>query len=288
MIPLVHTAKLSREQWLGYRRKGIGGSDMAGIIAQSPWSSPLQVYHEKISDIESEETEQMYFGKVLEPVVASEFSLRTGFPVRELRFMLQHDKHEFLLANVDRVVTHPELGEGILECKTANAFKLSDWEYGKVPYYYWVQVQHYLGVTEYTYAYIAVLVGGNTFRHYFIERNDDAIAYLQEAAINFWHNHVLAKAPPEVSFNDRDSLNALYPEHREDPYHLTDAEYVLMADLLQKRRAYKEAEEAKLLADNRIMALMRECDHVYYGGEKMVSWKKNVKGSRVFKIHCEV
>ena len=35
---LVETAGLSEEEWLAYRRKGIGGSDVAALLGSSPVS----------------------------------------------------------------------------------------------------------------------------------------------------------------------------------------------------------------------------------------------------------
>ena len=34
---LVNTSSLSREEWLEYRRRGIGGSDVAAVFGLSPY-----------------------------------------------------------------------------------------------------------------------------------------------------------------------------------------------------------------------------------------------------------
>lgn len=288
MKPLVYTKNLSREDWLNYRRIGIGGSEIAALIGESPWSSPFQIYLDKVVDLpEDEQTEQMYFGNLMEPVVADEFARRTGLEVKPLNFMLQDDTYEYMLANVDRVIEHPELGRGLLECKNVSAFKLTDWENERVPSHYYYQVQWYLGVTEYPYAYIAAIIGGNTFRYTFIKRNESIIKDLRDAAIRFWTQHIIPKIPPEVSFNDKDALSTLYPKHEEQAYHLSNAEYMFMSDLLFRRKMLKEAEDAEALAKNRLMSIMQTCDALYYEGEKMVSWRTNVRGSRVFKILVE-
>lgn len=44
---LVDTAALSREEWLDYRRKGIGGSDVAAIFGISPFHTGRDIYYEK-------------------------------------------------------------------------------------------------------------------------------------------------------------------------------------------------------------------------------------------------
>ena len=44
---LVDTADLSREDWLDYRRLGIGGSDAAAIMGLSPFSTIRDLYFDK-------------------------------------------------------------------------------------------------------------------------------------------------------------------------------------------------------------------------------------------------
>lgn len=286
--PLVFTENLSREDWLQWRKKGIGGSDIAAIVGHSHWDSPLSIYMSKVHDSPpEEESEAMYWGTTLEATVADEFSRRTSFTVKPLNFMIQDDEYSFMLANVDRTVDHPELGRGLLECKTASAFKAGEWEGGKIPYAYFLQIQWYLSITKYPYAYCAALIGGNTFRYTFVERDEEHISFLRAAAVEFWNEFIIPKRMPEVTALDRFSLNVLYPEHREEPYLLSDKEYILLSDLLHRRKVLKEAEEAENLAKNRIMSLMGPCDSIYYGGEKLVTWRKNAKGSRVFRIVTE-
>lgn len=288
-IPLAFTGNLTHEQWLAIRMQGIGGSEVSALIGKNPWASPLQVYLDKVGkSAPLEETEPMYFGKKLEAIVADTFSERTGLPVKELRFILQDENYPHLLANVDRVIEHPEWGRGILECKTANAFKLDDWQGGKVPENYYYQVQHYLGVTDYQYGYIACLIGGNTFRYTRIERNEEVIQYLRDAATDFWNTYVIPQIMPEPNHLDRYAITSLYPNHTEENFHhLKGEEYVLIEQLLQARKASKQAKASEELARNRVTSLMGIAEAIYYEGEKMVTWKTNKKMVRVFKVHCD-
>lgn len=289
MIPIAFTENLSREKWLEMRKMGIGGSEISAIMNENPWSSPLQVYLDKLGLSEPiEETDQMLFGRLLEPIVAQTFSERTGLKVKELKFFLTHDHHPFLIANVDRVIDHPEWGRGILECKTTNAFKLADWQDGRIPKHYFYQVQHYLGITGYGYAYIACLIGGNTFRYARIERDQAFIDYLQQVAAEFWYNHIIPKVPPAVSYGDSRALSGLYPQHEEgEIYDLHEHEYPLIEDLLITRKNFKQAEQDKQLAENRIKERMAFNESVHFRGEKLISWKTNKKQVRVFSVHCE-
>ena len=80
---LVSTLNMDRNEWLEYRKRGIGGSDAAAVAGLNPWKSPMAVWLEKTGRVEPEEPgEAAYWGTVLEDVVAKEFSLRTGIKVR--------------------------------------------------------------------------------------------------------------------------------------------------------------------------------------------------------------
>ena len=51
-----------------------------------------------------DEKEHLYWGNVLEDVVAREFAKRTDYKVQRSNFMWQHVMHEFMVANVDRLI----------------------------------------------------------------------------------------------------------------------------------------------------------------------------------------
>jgi len=217
--------QMTREEWLEARRKGIGGSDAAAVCGLNPYKSPLEVYLEKIGEIDPpEDNEAMYWGRKLEDIVAQEFSERTGLKVRRVNSILQHKEVPFMLANLDRVIVGNDEGPGVLECKTSSAFKLKDWE--EVPLMYQLQVYHYLAVTGYKYAYLAVLIGGRIFKTFRLDRDEEIIANLIKIESDFWHNHVLAGVMPEPDGNKTSTelLSKLYPESNAQTIVLEDDE----------------------------------------------------------------
>ncbi len=46
-LVLVETADLSREEWLAYRRQGLGGSDAAAVLGISPFRTAVDLYYDK-------------------------------------------------------------------------------------------------------------------------------------------------------------------------------------------------------------------------------------------------
>ncbi|MCI0719887.1 MAG: YqaJ viral recombinase family protein, partial [Acidobacteria bacterium] len=113
-----------RERWLAERRKGIGSSDAAAILGVHPYKSAYTVWAEKTGLI-VEDTEQIgeaaLWGNVLEPVIAQQYSLRTGRILKDYgRHLIQRNpKYPFALATIDREIQPlDDRGPGILEIKT--------------------------------------------------------------------------------------------------------------------------------------------------------------------------
>lgn len=189
------TKDMSREEWLEWRRGGIGGSDAATIVGLNPYRSRLELYADKLGMMpEKEDSEAMRIGRDLEEYVASRWSERTGKKYRKTNYMYCHDDYEFIRANIDREVVGENAG---LECKTTSVYSKYDFDNGEIPLYYYCQCQHYMAVRGYDRMYLGVLVLSKGFYDYVIERNDSEIRILMDNEIEFWQHHVLAKNPPE-------------------------------------------------------------------------------------------
>lgn len=110
---LVNTKDLSREDWLRFRRQGIGSSDAAAACGIHPYLSMLELWMIKTGRMSSDIDESiegyspLYWGNMLEPMVAKYYQEHTGNKVRRVNAILQHpdpDNH-FMLANLDYAIT---------------------------------------------------------------------------------------------------------------------------------------------------------------------------------------
>ena len=143
---LVETAGLSEKEWLAYRRKGIGGSDVAALLGISPWRTARDLYYDKLNIAAVEDNENNWvaleMGHLLEPLVAKIFQHRTGYKIYQVKKMFQHPKYPWMLADVDYFVELPDGTTAILEIKTTN-YNAKDhwWLNGEetVPVYYETQ-----------------------------------------------------------------------------------------------------------------------------------------------------
>ena len=48
-IVITDTTDLPRDEWLAYRKTGIGGSDVAAILGISPFGTARDIYYDKLS-----------------------------------------------------------------------------------------------------------------------------------------------------------------------------------------------------------------------------------------------
>ncbi|SAL19796.1 endonuclease [Caballeronia telluris] len=132
-LRLVETKDLSRDEWLSVRKNGIGGSDAAAAVGLSPYMSPLELWLIKTGRDANlrrpnpdDTTEPVYWGTLLEPIVAASYTKQTGNKVRRVNAVLQHPTIAFMLANVDREIVGNRDVQ-LLECKTAGKFGVHLW-----------------------------------------------------------------------------------------------------------------------------------------------------------------
>ena len=216
-LKLVKTQDLNRDQWLQVRKGGIGSSDAAAAVGLHPYKSQLQLWMEKTGRDgnlpvvnPNDDTSPMYWGTLLEPIVAAHYTRRTGHRVRRINAVLQHPEYPWMLANIDREVTGAADVQ-ILECKTAGIHGSRLWRDG-VPEYVQLQVMHQLAVTGKQAADVAVLLGGQELQVFRIERDEEMIAQLISLERQFWDYVERGEEPLADGSESADlALRALYP-----------------------------------------------------------------------------
>lgn len=257
---LISTESMNREDWLKWRNKGIGGSDASIICGINKYKSPVELWMEKTGQIEPKEAgEAAYWGTIMEPIIREEFTRRTGLEVGIEKSILQHPVHSFMFANLDGIAIDNDQKKGfIFEAKTASAYNSHEWDLD-IPEGYMLQVQHYMAVTGLTGAFVAVLIGGNEFKYYFVERDDDLISILIKLERQFW-NCVINNKPPQIdgSKASTELLNWLYPagKEKEKVIQLPNEAIDLITQYEQYQTAESEASLKKDEASNKLKELL--------------------------------
>ena len=197
------------------RRKYIGGSDIAVVMGMSRWKTPLKLWLEKTGECEPvdlSKVEAVQLGSELEEFVAQKFSKETGKQVRKQSKMYVHKDYPFMAAHVDRLITGTD---EILECKTCGSHKKDEWEGEDIPQEYVLQVIWYLGITGKKKAYIAVLIGGQSFKYKMIEFDKELFETMIDMAKDFW-NCVQTKTPPALTPDDNALLSEIFAKPNEE------------------------------------------------------------------------
>lgn len=291
-LRLVKTLDLPRDEWLQVRQTGIGSSDAAAAVGLNPYKSPLELWMEKTGRGEAlpkvdphDEESPMYWGNILEPIVAAHYTKRTGNRVRKINAVLQHpdpDK-DWMLANIDREVMGAADVQ-ILECKTAGINGARLWKEG-VPEYVQLQVQHQLAVTGKRAADVAVLLGGQHLEIHRIERDEGLIRNLIQLEREFWH-HVVSDIPPPADGSESAdlALRCLYPADSGSTVDFSQdrALSAAFADLVAVRETIAEQEKLEAQLKQRLQQAIGEASGARFEtGE--VSWKKS-KDSQVLDV----
>lgn len=218
MKKLAHMDKISETEWHELRRNGIGGSDIATIFNLNPWKSAFSLFLEKKGELEPpdlSDNESIYFGNIHEDMLRKEFAKRNGYKVQRNNFVLCHDEYDYLRANLDGEIITTE-GKGVLEIKTTSEYMKSEWQGDHVPNAYMLQVQFYLGVTGYSFGFLVCLIGGNKYKQFRIERDEELIQLIFAECHAFWKRLQEDNPPPfDGSKSTADTLARMFPAERE-------------------------------------------------------------------------
>ena len=285
-IRLINTKGLSRSEWLAMRKQGIGGSDAASAVGLNPYQSQLELWMIKtgrFSEDSPDESEtkpnidsKMYWGQVLEPIVAQHYTKVTGRKVRKVNAILQHadcDK-SWMLANIDyRIVGSDEVQ--LLECKTAGEYGAKLWKDG-VPEYVQCQVQHQLAVTGLQAADVCVLICGQQLKIYRIERDEELIAKLIELERLFWR-YVQSNIPPcaDGSESSGVALRCLFPQDYGQTVDFSNNTHVssLFDSLINTRKQLNFYEKQEEFYKQLLQQNLGEASYAQFA-QGSLSWKK--------------
>ena len=267
---LVLPADSPRGEWLAARRRGIGGSDALAVLGMSPYGSRYSVWADKRGLLrEQDDREAMFWGRRLEPVIAAEFTERTGIPAVACGLM-QHETREWQLASVDRLTAD----DGVLEIKTTSQYLASDWDDEQVADAAEAQLQHYLAVTGYEHGYAAALIGGQRLEIRHVVRDERLIKVLVDAEAELWQMVLDDTAPAmDGSAASLKALAELYPT-------AADRKVALDAETVAKLRRYEAwtqeetaLKKAKSAPRADVCGALKDATVGTWNGREVVTWK---------------
>jgi putative phage-type endonuclease len=260
------------------RRTFIGGSDVAGILGLSPWSSPWSVWAEKTGrgapDHTDEMTERMAIGLDAERFLADVFNRHHGdMDARPGQGELEHVDYPHLRGHWDGIVTDLD---GVLlggwEAKTSN--DLTPWD--EIPAFYQCQSQVYMMLSGINRWWFTVGFAGWKVKHYVVLADADDQAFIAKTTEQFWNDHVLADVAPDADAHPAttSAIRRAYNTPDADDVVYADEELQALCTTLRTVRADAKAIEAHQAdLENRIKARMADGSELRYGDMVLATWK---------------
>lgn len=265
-----------RNEWLDYRRAGIGSSEIATIVGLNPYETPYQLWRRKIGlDEPKSETFAMKAGHYLEDAVSQFWSDATGRQIIKASagdWIVRNDDKPFVQVSPDRTYwlddNRNNDNKGILECKTTQRVIDAD----DLPKTWFCQVQYQLGGAEIQQGSIAWLTAGREFGYQDLTLVPDFYAWLVEEAERFWVDNVMGGKEPDCA-NVQDVL-IKYSRH-------TDSKVIEVGDEIMQaysqlkdvRAEISKLEEQKEALEAKLKMGFGDAEAISYGGNTLATWK---------------
>ncbi len=171
----------STDEWLSWRRGGIGASDAPVVMGLSPWQTDGELFLLKTGQkAERPANDAMQRGKRLEPVARLAYVNHSGIDV--VPVCVQSREHPWMRASLDGLSAD---GRHVVEIKCPGEKDHRQAATGSVPEKYYPQLQHILAVTGLGEIYYWSFRFDHTVLLK-VDRDEAFIAGLVEKEIAFW------------------------------------------------------------------------------------------------------
>lgn len=203
------SVKQNGKEWREWRGLGIGASDIAAIMGESPYMTPFVYWLDKTGIRKKPAPNEyqlaaMRRGQELEPKVREMFEKKAGRKFEALS--AEHDEHDFIRCSFDGINLE---ARAIIEIKCPGKEAHSQALKGKVPKYYYPQVQQQLlvaqGLVDQCH-YISWDGVSKDYTEVIVKPDPEFQARLIEAAIDMWKRVQLKELP---SITQRDIINLI-------------------------------------------------------------------------------
>lgn len=284
---LINRTSLTHDEWLEWRRKGIGGSDAGAILGFSPYKSVAAVYLDKLGLSEpTQETEIMTQGNYFEDGVARRFADRhPELKVSVNPWILQSKAHPCMIADIDREIVKSDGVHCGLEIKCPTPRNKANFADGEIPETWYAQVLHYMAVMGFREYYLAIcqLSVGYTEFHFFLDaelavaegRADCYEVPLQQSEIDaliaaeeeFWNDYVVKNVYPPADGTVQ--YSRAYSKTVLSDKDLPSIDLTAVSDEIMRyvtlNERMKELEHEREVAKQHVMVFMGASEKGFYG-----------------------
>lgn len=267
---LILTPDADEYEFRTVRRGGLGASDMSTILGLNPWSDLHTLWMDKVHGVEQEVHDRMRLGQALEPFIRDKFARDTGIDV-DLCGMLQSTEKPFMRYSPDGLTSDG----GLFEAKSTAWWQAHHWDDGQTADHAEIQVQDGMFVTGATHAWVAALIDGNPERFEVrrVERDDEFIAAMVDAAETFWTEYIVGNVEPPLTFASLDWAKDRWTPTESNPVDIGVDGLALVKRLLAAKSAEKEAKRLAEDCEAQVRALVQDGSEVMVGDRKLGTFK---------------
>lgn len=230
MIPTQNTP-----EWLEWRKTKIGASDAATIMGLSPWSTPFELYEEKMGLRSPKEfSSAMSRGVSLEEKARWAYEEGTGalvFPQ-----VVVHQAFEWCIASLDGMTLE---ADRIVEIKCPGKETHRIAEQGCIPEHYMPQLQHQMFVTNLQEVDYFSFDGEKGVK-ITVKRDEKFIQKMIKEELKFMEC-LYTQTPPPLTDKDYRDLS------KDMEFNTLEYQYVQLCNQLKELEAYKETLRTKMI-----------------------------------------
>ena len=252
-IPLIGPDPLTPE-WRAKRSEIIGSSEAAAACGMSEYKTPLQLYLEKIGEIDpfagNDHTRR---GRRYEPLIAEDWQELTGRKLRRYPCpMFLHPDHRGIAATPDGEIDDDE-GLEIKSTTFRMRRKLGEEDSDDIPNDWLFQAQQQCMVMGWRVVHFCILVDLEPCA-YRVDRNEDLIDLMIAAELELLER-IKDRCPPEPTWTHPSTPKLIREIHK----HVNDVRVELSLEACQARRRYEELADAIKTAEKE----QKECQAFY-------------------------
>jgi putative phage-type endonuclease len=314
----------SYDEWLAFRERGLGASEIGTLMGVNSWKSPAELYYQKIGVIPQKQVQNMpmFMGTILEKTVAEIFeywdvdeatmirNYDQGTKVRNLYEpvgYLINDKYPHLFFSPDRLIiksSNLRVRDGVLnlsnveavvEIKTISGWSSKQWS-GGIPPSYYLQLQTYLMGLDIQKGYLVALEDGRNIKVHEFERDQEMIDSIANVTRDFWERvelgrEFLKNGEDYEQFSPEPDGTEAYAEFLNEKYKNPEEKSIVSTEDIDLHLIDLQSVSEKIVELEEQKRLHQNFIKDYMGYYTMldskvgkVTWRPNKSGSRVFRV----